>query len=94
MKAIESNKTLVFIGILLLGGLFLYRTFFSSFDPTAVTDITTEGAGRDVVSLYQSLQSVTLDTTFLSTPSYRALTDFSVPLTDQAKGRRNPFDKI
>lgn len=96
MKSLEKNQGVVLTILLVIGGIFVYRTFFATpIDPTLVApDITTQGPGKDVVDLYQSLQSVTLDTSLFSSPGYRSLVDFTTPISPQPIGRRNPFDKI
>jgi hypothetical protein len=92
MKALKDNKGTVIAVILVIIGLFVYKSFFSS--SAAVDDTATAAVGSDVIALNARLQTVTLSQTVFTTPAYKALIDFTTPIPVQPVGRANPFDPI
>ncbi len=99
MKALQKNKSIVIAIILFLIAMYVYKSFFAV-DPLLVDDSGIVGSavgvdvGSDLVSLNNSLQAVTLDTSLFSTPAYGTLVDFSSVLDEQPTGRHNPFALI
>ncbi len=94
MKSLQNNKGLVIAVIVFVAAILIYNFFLKPTQNTISEGLATEGIGNDVVALYQSLQSATLDQSLFSTPTYKNLTDFSVEIPQQPTGRTNPFDII
>ncbi len=94
MKSLEHNKTTVLALILFVGVIMVYNFFLKPSADSIQKSIVTAGVGNDVVSLYKSLETATLDQGLFTSTSYRALVDFSVPIPSQPTGRTNPFDII
>jgi hypothetical protein len=99
MKFLEKNKSTVIAVILFVMVIFLYKTFFKSEElppiegfPVAVEP--TQIAGRELVELFNVLQSVKLSQDLFASPLYKSLYDFSVELAPQQPGRSNPFAQI
>ncbi len=58
--------------------------------------VLTTGTGRppvveEIIGILQNLSTLTIDATIFEDPSYRTLDDFSVTITPQSQGKRNPF---
>ncbi len=81
---------------LFLIAMFAYRTFFKVSDEDLLLEeeATTLLPGSDILGLYDSLQTVTLDQSVLKGPAFRSLIDFSTQVPSQPIGRANPFDLI
>jgi flagellar basal body-associated protein FliL len=94
MKALQNNKTVVIAIVVFILAIVGYNMFLSPSQTAIDQSAATQGVGNDVVALYKSLQSVTLDQTIFSTVTYKGLVDFSVPIPVQPSGRVNPFDLI
>jgi hypothetical protein len=93
MELLKKNRTLI-LGVLLIALVFwAYTTFFKQ-DSSTPTDMNAQAVGSDVLSLYASLQAVTIDQSIFSSPLYRNLVDFSPELQSQPSGRTNPFASI
>lgn len=93
MELLQKNKILITVVILFVLALWAYNSFFKV-DSSVPTDAAAQTVGSDVLSLYSSLQSVTLEQSLFSSPLYRNLIDFSTPLQSQPVGRPNPFAVI
>jgi hypothetical protein len=94
MELLQKNKSLI-IGVIILGAAFFaYANFFKPEAGSTSADLSAEEIGSDVLALYASLQSVSLDQSLFSSPLYRNLQDFSTTLSSQPVGRTNPFDII
>ena len=94
MKSLQKNKTLLLAVVIFIIAIFVYQYFFKPTQATINQGLATEGVGNDVVALYKSLQSATLDQSLLSSASYKRLVDFSVAVPQQPTGRTNPFEVI
>jgi hypothetical protein len=94
MKALQNNKSLVIAIVVFIVAILVYNLFLQPTQTAINESVATQGVGNDVVSLYQSLQSATLDQSLFSSPTYRGLVDFSVTIPPQPVGRTNPFDII
>lgn len=94
MNFYRKNKNIILSAFLFMAALWAYSTFFKSSDVGVTTDAAAQKVGGDVLDLYASLQSVTLDQTLFSTALYRNLSDFSTDIPLQPTGRANPFDVI
>jgi len=94
MKTLQNNKSLILAVVVFIIAIIVYNMFLKPTQTTINEGVATEGIGNDVVALYQSLQSATLDQSLFSSQSYRGLTDFSVAIPPQPIGRTNPFDII
>ena len=92
MKTISNNKGAIIFIVILIFIFFAYRSFFKPDISNSVA--TTQSIGQDIVVLYSTLQTVTLDRALFATPGYVRLIDFSVPLPSLPAGRRNPFDLL
>ena len=91
MKAITNNLTLIATIVILFIGVFVYKTYFQNSDISLLPTITEQSVGEEIVSLYNTIQSVELDQSIFSSLTYRSLIDFSKPLVPQPTGRQNPF---
>jgi len=94
MKALKNNAGAIIIVVIILALFFAYKTFFISDVETAVSSPLNQNVGQEVVTLYTTLQAVTLDQKLFSSPAFKNLEDFSITLEPQPIGRRNPFDLI
>ena len=94
MKSLQKNKTLLIAIAVFLVAIFVYQYFFKPSQDALNQSTITEGVGNDVVALYNSLQSATLDQSLFSTQTYRGLVDFSTTIAPQPTGGANPFDII
>ena len=94
MKYIQKNKGILIAIALFVLALWVYNAFFKDSSAALSTDKSAQTVGGDVLDLYSSLKSVTLDQTLFSTALYRHLQDFSQDIPLQPVGRTNPFDLI
>lgn len=92
-ELLNKNKTLIVTVIVFVAALWVYSSFVKP-TLTTPTNTSTREVGSDILALYASLQSVTLDQSLFSSPLYRNLVDFSTPLASQPVGRTNPFGTI
>lgn len=93
MKDLLKYKNSI-LAIILIGlAFFAYNYFFGGGEVLPTTDSSNvENLGADLVRTYEKLQKITFDQTLFSSPLYEGLVDFGVILSDQPKGRTNPFD--
>ena len=100
-----SNIAKIVTGLVVLFLAVAGYQFFIKPDPVAKTaspsGIVTENfdgaAGADnqeFLRVLKNLESVTLDGSILSSEAFTSLVDFSVQISDQPKGRINPFKPI
>lgn len=94
MDFLKKNRSLIVAVVVFAIALWAYGTFFQDSDTGISTDQSAQKVGGDVLDLYASLQSVTLDQTLFSTALYRHLVDFSGTIPLQPQGRTNPFGVI
>ncbi|HEY4510548.1 MAG TPA: hypothetical protein VJJ73_01795 [Candidatus Paceibacterota bacterium] len=88
----------IVIGVLVVAVLgFLYITYFSA-PPSPSPDVLAEevpngegAAGREVLDLLNSLNTVSFETDFFTKKEFLSLQDFSVSLSPRDVGRPNPF---
>ena len=59
-----------------------------------ITPAETEGVGNDILALVEKLKTVSIDSSFLSSPLFTSLMDFKTALVPEAVGRSNPFSTI
>jgi hypothetical protein len=90
MQGILKNKSLILFAVVMLVGMFGYRSFVGVMPETEGQSALV--AGQDLLALSNQLTQATLSQDLFSVPGYRYLTDFSVPVPNQAFGRSNPFD--
>ena len=62
--------------------------------PVAVTAGAENGAGSDVLSVLNALNSVSFDVGFFGNKVFQSLADFSVVLSPREAGRDNPFAPV
>ena len=81
------------VGVLLLGGLYVYVSFFSSpaSSPALTASDSSAALSQSLLATLQSLHTIKLDNSIFSEPSFQSLTDFGVVIPSQPVGRRNPF---
>lgn len=91
MHALEQNKKMLTVALLLLVGLFLYNSFFSAEVPAVVP---AENIGADLLRTSDNISKATLSRDLFSEAGYRLLSDFSTPLASESQGRANPFAPI
>jgi len=94
MKALKNNLGALITIFVLIGLFFVYQNFFKSYTDVSTSVSINQNVGQDLVELYNSIRTVTLDQSLFSSAAYRALLDFSTDLQLQSTGRRNPFDVI
>lgn len=94
MKPMLKN---IIIGLTLIVAVFVVYRFFAGDQEAALTStapITATAAEGDLLSLLLELRSITLSTDLLEDPTFLTLQDFTVDLTPEPVGRRNPFALI
>jgi hypothetical protein len=94
MKSLNNNKPVVYALLVFIIAIVAYNYLLKSSQEAATAGITAEGIGNDVVTLDQSLSSVTLDQSVFSSAAYRSLTDWSPALSPGISGRNDPFAPI
>ena len=96
MDFFHKNQKTILVLVLLGAGIYFYLTFFKPEGGTTPIpqDANAEQVGNEVLALYNSLQSVSLDQGLFNYSLYKNLIDFSVPVPYQTPGRRNPFNVI
>lgn len=86
--------------ILAVIGFGAYFLFFRGVSETEILfdefgyPVQSQAVGQDLISLLEELQSVSFDPSFFRTPAFVNLTDYSIELGSQPKGRSNPFSGI
>lgn len=90
MNAILKNKSLILFALVMLVGMFGYRSFVTNAPQSEGQSALV--VGEDLLKLSSQLSEATLSQDLFSVPGYRYLTDFSVPVPNQTFGRTNPFD--
>jgi hypothetical protein len=93
MQILQKNRSLIIAIAIFAAVIWGYSTFFKT-DSSVTVDVDTQAVGSDVLALYSSLQSVSIDQSIFASPLYKNLTDFSRALENQPIGRANPFDVI
>ncbi|MBX4195666.1 hypothetical protein KW796_01765 [Candidatus Parcubacteria bacterium] len=91
---LKNNMALIVVAILFIIGIYVYSSFRSPASVSTTRDISAQAVGSDVLNLYSSIQSVSLNQSLFSSPLYKRLVDFSTPIPNQLPGRNNPFDSI
>ena len=95
---IVTGLVVVFLGI--VGYQFLIKADSSvtTLSPAGIVTESFDGTGtaenQEFLRVLKNLESVSLDGSILSSEAFISLVDFSVPLSDQPKGRVNPFKPI
>lgn len=92
MKFLRKNSATMLAVLLFILVIMGYKYLFKA-DLNTETDVAS-AVGSDLINLSYTLQSVSLDRSLFSKPSYRSLRDFSTPTTPQPVGRPNPFNVI
>lgn len=93
MEFLIKNKGMIG-GVLLFVIVFFIYSIFNSSAPDSLTPAPKTPIGADLLKISTELSAATLSQELFSNPSYRILTDFSIPLLEQPVGRSNPFDII
>jgi hypothetical protein len=94
MDFFHKNQKLI-LGVVLVGsGIYFYLTYFKPEATVVSQDVAAAEVGNEVLSLYNKLNSVTLDQSIFSYSLYKRLIDFSRPIPQQVPGRSNPFAPI
>ena len=94
MTSLQKNKNLIIVVALVVVAFWVYVSFFKPDNSSTPADPAAQQVGSDVLDLYASLQSVTLDQSLFSSDLYKRLVDFSTTIPSQPAGRSNPFDTI
>ncbi len=94
MKIYQDNKGILALVVIFVIVILGYNLLFKTDLSLLTEDSTSADVGSDVLDMFNSLQSVSLDPSLFSSPAYLLLTDFSVPIPVQATGRKNPFAAI
>ncbi|MEK7194172.1 MAG: hypothetical protein AAB660_00590 [Patescibacteria group bacterium] len=94
MEFFHKNQKAILAIVLLGTAFYVYMTFFKSDSAPTPEDQTAQQVGGEVLALYQSLQTVSLDQTLFSYSLYKKLVDFSIAIPSQTPGRVNPFNVI
>jgi hypothetical protein len=92
MDFLKKNMTAIGAGVLLLAGVYVYMTYFSS--PQSATLSTSDAnttLSQNLLVTLQNLHTIKLDNSIFDEPAFQSLTDFGVVIPQEAVGRRNPF---
>ena len=91
MNVLQQNKGILLLGVVIIGTVFAYNSFFSVV--TTPGDIAPSAAsvGADLIKVADNLSRAMLSRELFSTSGYRSLADFSKPLELEPLGRANPF---
>jgi hypothetical protein len=93
MDFLKQNMMPIAAGVLLLGGIFVYMSYFAA--PSAPAALTASDAdaslSQNLLVTLQNLHTIKLDNSIFSDPAFQSLTDFGVVIPSQTPGRRNPF---
>lgn len=92
MQAIAKNTRALGLAVLLILGLYLYNTYFTSESVPDTQSAATIGA--DLIKISENISKATLSRELFSAAGYRLLSDFSTALVAQPTGRPNPFAPI
>ena len=85
----KNTLLAILVFLLIIAG---YKMFLEEAVPLPSVDSSVSTIGADLVRTYADLQEITFDQTLFSSSLYKGLVDFSVSLSEQPKGRTNPFD--
>ena len=95
MDFLKKNMVPIVGGVLLLAGIYVYMTYFSSPSSATVTSSDSNLAlSQNLLVTLQNLHTIKLDGSVFSEPAFQSLTDFGVTIPPEAVGRRNPFVPI
>jgi hypothetical protein len=94
MKILTQNIGVVVATVMIAVAVLVYNSFFKPLEVAPAIDPPTELIGTEALHTLSLLQSVTLDTSLLSSEKYLSLTDFSVEVPVLPTGRVNPFAAI
>jgi hypothetical protein len=88
----SSVKNLALMALALLGLAALYWIFFSG-QPTAPISASGPASPQETqfLSLSSELSPISFDTDIFNDPRFMGLVDLSTPVSDEAKGRVDPF---
>lgn len=89
-------KKIIGIVVIIVLGFIGYRFFFVSEPEPALEsqNVSNQSVGRELLTLLSTLQSLELDGEVLEDPDFLSLEDFSVSVSENPLGRRNPFAPI
>ncbi|HEV8666219.1 MAG TPA: hypothetical protein VN665_00010 [Candidatus Paceibacterota bacterium] len=92
MDFLKKNMVAIGAGVVLLGAIYVYMTYFS---PPPAATLTTSDANatisQNLLVTLQNLHTIKLDNSIFSEPAFQSLTDFGVVIPQQNVGRRDPF---
>ena len=95
MNAFSRYRTVILIGILVIGGFFAYTYFFTGAPQKALSVTSSAGVNstvdQDLIALLTTLKSIKLESGIFSDQSFRSLQDYSQTLVPEPVGRTNPF---
>ena len=92
MDFLKKNMVPIGAGVVLLAGIYVYMTYFST--PSSATLTSTDSnttLSQNLLVTLQNLHTIKLDNSIFSDPAFQSLTDFGVVIPAEAVGRRNPF---
>lgn len=91
MDLVLKNKKSVIALVLLLIAFFFYSVFFA---PEPEINAPAAVPGEDLLNIANKLSGINFNQELFKMRGYRALTDFSVAIPQEATGRTNPFEVI
>ena len=103
MEALKKNKILLSILAVAIIIVIIYFSFFnggSSSAPTSTSGTTTSdtppagGVGSNILTMLNTISSVSIDTTVFSSTAWTSLRDLSVPVPNNAPGRTDLFGPL
>ncbi len=94
MQALEKNKGVLGLSILLLAGIFAYQSFSGGSTGVSSGAPSAASVGADLIKVSDNLSRATLSRELFSASGYRLLSDFSKALETEPLGRTNPFAPI
>ena len=93
MDFLKKNATAILGGLILLGGIYVYVTYFggSASSGTLTSSSDADTTEQNLLLALQSLHTIKLDDSIFSDPAFQSLNDFGVTLPTGTYGRRDPF---
>lgn len=92
----KSNNIMIIIVTLLVAGV-AYWYFFTDTGnelPVTAVSVSDNPAKAQFRALVGQLQSISFNTTLFSDPNFMSLVDIATPVTEEVRGRADPFAVI
>jgi hypothetical protein len=92
----KTVKNIIIGAVVIIVAMVAYRFFFVKLPEALLEGQVNQNqtVGRELLALLNTLNSLTLEDEVFDRSEFVSLTDFSVPISPNALGRRNPFAPI